>query len=368
MQLLDAALAFALTMLALATIATILIEIVHRLTLWRARGLRDMLGKFYDSEIKGWVQANLPAVPGGPEKVKQELLDQLMANPMVPEGKRKHLHNLVNVLSTREFLRRLGESEVGRKLKEEMTRKTEEAKKKLEDTVDRLMTRYEEFGAAASALFKRRAQVMSFIAGVVLAFIANVDGVLIFDTFIQDPELRSQVLANKATVMAQWEQVDQGYRGLLEADELPEAGANVEAIRRNYESFRDELASLEASGVPIGYRFFPQLDPDASPLGQTAFWTWLLKVLLTGCMIGLGGPFWFDVVKKLSRMATTLRGGKGEGGDRPAAEAGRAGTPSLSLPAAVSEFLGIPALGEERAELPPAPASAEPETHPEPTS
>ena len=230
MQLLDAALAFALTMLALATIATILIEIVHRLTLWRARGLRDMLGKFYDSEIKGWVQANLPAVPGGPEKVKQELLDQLMANPMVPEGKRKHLHNLVNVLSTREFLRRLGESEVGRKLKEEMTRKTEEAKKKLEDTVDRLMTRYEEFGAAASALFKRRAQVMSFIAGVVLAFIANVDGVLIFDTFIQDPELRSQVLANKATVMAQWEQVDQGYRGLLEADELPEAGANVEFV------------------------------------------------------------------------------------------------------------------------------------------
>ncbi len=51
MPLLDALLAFALTMLVLATVVTVIVQIVHDLLRVRARGLRRMMGRFCKTEI-----------------------------------------------------------------------------------------------------------------------------------------------------------------------------------------------------------------------------------------------------------------------------------------------------------------------------
>ena len=37
---------------------------------------------------------------------------------------------------------------------------------------------------------------------------------------------------------------------------------------------------------------------------------WLFGVFITGTLIGLGGPFWFDVATKLSSFRQRIRGGK----------------------------------------------------------
>ena len=34
---------------------------------------------------------------------------------------------------------------------------------------------------------------------------------------------------------------------------------------------------------------------------------WLFAVVLTGCLIGLGAPFWFDVAKRLAQIRQGLR-------------------------------------------------------------
>ena len=41
------------------------------------------------------------------------------------------------------------------------------------------------------------------------------------------------------------------------------------------------------------------------------FLKWLLVVAITGTLIGLGGPFWFDVARKLSDLGRKIRGGGG---------------------------------------------------------
>jgi len=38
--------------------------------------------------------------------------------------------------------------------------------------------------------------------------------------------------------------------------------------------------------------------------------TWAFTVVLTGLLIGLGGPFWFDMAKKLAAVRDSARGGQ----------------------------------------------------------
>ena len=93
-------------------------------------------------------------------------------------------------------------------------------------------------------------------------------------------------------------------------------------------------------GLPIGWAYYPYcLDAETKDLqckpitemlagyvkaGEEAslwdratepfkqdFWaaaTWLFGILLTGVLIGLGGPFWFDVAVRLSQVRQALTG------------------------------------------------------------
>jgi hypothetical protein len=53
---------------------------------------------------------------------------------------------------------------------------------------------------------------------------------------------------------------------------------------------------------------------------KSEFLKWLFAAAVTGVLIGLGGPFWFDVAKKLSQVSSSLRG-KGQPGQPAEAEA-----------------------------------------------
>lgn len=104
---------------------------------------------------------------------------------------------------------------------------------------------------------------------------------------------------------------------------------------------KNQVSGLRALGVPIGWDFYPNCPfgkdeakllkacPDCEDIilksktikcdglstcllstlanDVIGFMVWLIKVIITGILIGLGAPFWFDVSKRLSQIRRGLK-------------------------------------------------------------
>ena len=81
MPLLDACLAFALTMLSLATIATLATEIFLRVVKARANGLKMMLEDLLEHELKPWLEKIIHNADWS--ALEQDCLDVLEKSPSV---------------------------------------------------------------------------------------------------------------------------------------------------------------------------------------------------------------------------------------------------------------------------------------------
>lgn len=312
MPLLDALLAFTLTMLALASVATLLVELVHRVVQVRARGLRTMLERIYDREIRPLLEAEIAKLEGAAEDVKRRFLREVLNNPLAESKSLQPALRALERMSTEDFLRRLGETEAGALLR----RKVGDEAAQIGQAVDRLARKFDEYGAAASDYFARRAKVLSVAAGVAMAFICNVDAVRIFNGYLKDSVGAQAVIAQSDVFLQQWKEAAADLEAL---ERSPDASGDVAALAARVGDLRDSLEDLEGGGLPVGYDRYPV----TVDLGTWAFWSWLLIVLLTGFLLGLGGPFWFDIVMRLSQVRQALRGGGGvaAGGSAPAAPA-----------------------------------------------
>ena len=65
MQLIEAALAFAITMLALSLVVSSFVEIIHRVFSMREAGLKYMLGQMFDQVLAEHVESANPAEAAG---------------------------------------------------------------------------------------------------------------------------------------------------------------------------------------------------------------------------------------------------------------------------------------------------------------
>lgn len=182
---------------------------------------------------------------------------------------------------------------------------------------------------ASTALFAGRARVLSSLCGIFLAVAVNVDAVRLLDYYIGNPdgtrqtiarlEARERKVKNPAAAPASEKPT---------ASPAPESGASLnDDVRR----LIGDLQSLGTIGVPVGWSFYPYCAPadgqqiearcasaakPAAPSDGNAwaklryagqFYFWLLCVLVTGMLIGLGGPYWFDIATSLSRFREILR-------------------------------------------------------------
>jgi hypothetical protein len=127
-----------------------------------------------------------------------------------------------------------------------------------------------------SGQYKQRAQLISLIVGLVLAVGLNIDTLAVADALYSDPALRAGIVEYAA---ANAENYD------------PEAEVDIPV---------DELrATLESLELPIGW--VEAQIPD-KPEG------WVVRVvgwLLTGLAVSQGGPFWFDVLRKLVNVRSS---------------------------------------------------------------
>lgn len=322
MPLLEALLALALTLLSLAMIATLIVEMIHRIAETRARNLKTMLEKFYDTKLKEIFKIELQISAEELDKYKTELINELIENPLVKEGKqagaiksyfkeRASFKNLTS-LSTEDLFKRLASTNFGKKIK----KKTEA---KIDEIVDSLSHSYDEIGAATSDLFKRKAQITSLLVGIVVAFVFNANAIQIYKSYLFNPQARA---ATVVRVDAALENFTKMTENMKESDTTTSTGNTTSTDnQKGYETqnelvedvniIREEIKNLKDMSFPIGYT------SDKAPLKWPKdslfkswfnFVIWVLEVFGTGLLIGLGGPFWFNVVRKLSNVLQVIRG------------------------------------------------------------
>lgn len=383
MELLDAALAFALTLAALATVVTVIMEVVLRSVLMRKKNLVQLMRLLNGELPKGTL--------GLDENERWTFFTKVIENPA--EGLTEHMpktlgdgrtveeaiedidwrslrHGVYDKVSMEHVLRRLVELPKVRKL-------AAQAADVVKLELYRLACKYEEFGSAVSASFKRRSQRWSIVVGIVLAIVANVDGFRIFEAYLAKPELAQTVIARQDQFIEAYRDAEERKAQIFAAEQAAgeaesqlaqartahgEDSRQAKDAREKLEAAREKLASLTnpedirrlaqdaqqqvneliALGVPIGNEYFPhcRLFRDdrlfttcAGPLWPDsvgpALWherirfvgyifLWLVPVAITGMLIGLGAPFWFDVAKRLAQVRQMF-GGAGSDATRLAA-------------------------------------------------
>ncbi|EAR20307.1 hypothetical protein [Nitrococcus mobilis] len=399
MRLLDAVLAFSLTIAILATVVTTLIEGMLRAARLRKKNLVEVVKRLNDELKMGPLNLS-PAE-------RRKFAVSVIQNPLKTSVRERAKHAndasiehylqstgrastrgkpilrrvaltlahlfwdpqrgpLYDKVSLEHVLRRLADTE-------SVQRICREASEFAQTELNRLARKYEELVSAVSANFKRDTQLWSIAVGVLLAVGANIDGVRLLETYARDGNLA-------ATLIERQDQLSSGqaYRDAAVAapgttevhsatapgdsdlgvgDPIP-PGISAGSQPRNQENsgtgpqlgpfpqevFRAhrQIIDLIALGIPIGWDLYPACgyrapathqsttpiadDPYCQKLaaaqktpplatasigkriGYTAandpigVLQWFVKVIVTGLLIGLGAPFWFDVAKRLAQI------------------------------------------------------------------
>ncbi|PJG50500.1 hypothetical protein CVM73_35865 [Bradyrhizobium forestalis] len=406
MPLIEAALAFAITMLALSLVCSSLVEVVHRTLKLRESGLQYMLGQLFDQVLSKYLAPLVTSKLADPAYVKRlaalkkmqvadvtsmhvmdtlrnAFIERMTAN-RVPVGlppdptlvskpsenatkPSLRLGNLwggrrVTELSLVDFMERLGSAEVGMEIKAEVEAAAAAAGGKAADAVDLVLKdiaqKFEGFGKDAGVYFQGRARMMSVAIAIVLAFVVHVDAVDLFKTYLRDPNARAKVIEQAQAVTAQYKASADAAQALanLAKENVtppPDAKEQVEQLKRTWNDALSHVTTTATQfsdlGAPLGWtperirdagmyilvwsclnketkesEGFGKLmhacaadDPGYKGAQGTQYkdiWfgvptvprAWLYLVL-GGLLIGLGSPFWYDVVVNLTNLRGATR-------------------------------------------------------------
>ena len=316
MEWIEAALAFAVVMMLLSTAVSLLMEAVYNTMRLREKGLRRLVESLYEDVI-------VPRLPRlDDDATATAFADQVATSRYVPFDKytdsrlRRLIPWTVNAkdlkqISALEFVERFAETPAGGRLFTEAQRR---GKDYLDTFLGDLASKFEDFSRSSSDYFARRAKLTSSIVAFFLAFALNIDAVHLYQTFLQDKEERQKWIDMGTEV---------GERALDADERARQALANINntnvdqaalqaSIDEALTEFNAIASSLKTSGLPVGWGSAPWNESTWSSKeawGITAsLGGWFLSVSLAGLLIGLGGPFWYDVFKKLGALAQMVRG------------------------------------------------------------
>jgi hypothetical protein len=161
--------------------------------------------------------------------------------------------------------------------------------------------------------YKRRAQVMAFIIGFILALVLNVDSISVASSLWREPTLRQEIIAQAKNYAPQEptnvnpSQEITDLQTQLLALNIPFGWAMASFDTGNRQCALLPLKanqvwgipSQDSQGQPICKRF-TNLPPDIL--------SWLGKIagtLMTGAAVTQGAPFWFEILGKLVNVRGT---------------------------------------------------------------
>ncbi|HEX3394812.1 MAG TPA: hypothetical protein VHS52_09810 [Acidimicrobiales bacterium] len=144
----------------------------------------------------------------------------------------------------------------------------------------------------ASGWYKRMAQTMALVLGLIIAVGLNIDTVHVSERLWADSPVRSAVLEQVKRVPPPSAPTTT-VAGAPATEAPPTTAA---ALGAQVQSIQDGLGQVGALHLPLGWAAAERPD---------SYWVAVLGWLLTAIALSLGAPFWFDLLNKV----TALRGG-----------------------------------------------------------
>ena len=356
MKWIQAALAFALIMLVLATVVTIILESFYKLLLTREKGFRLMMARMFDEVLKPRVGHLLRGVTLG--EARESFLNMVTENQAYEE-KNNAIRDRVQPdklasMTMMQFADRLADTDVGRAI-------ARGGSEYVENAINDLALKFDRFSAATSRRFQDQARFWCVLASVLLAFAANVDAIRLLQSLVHDQSLTDQVIAKYGGAVSEGAQRPQDVAASLEGmarlrDQQVISEEEFNNFKATLVSTQLKLGELRDTGLPVTFAAWPFCTDVADEKAKekkpwdstcekvteslvswdglkevaTRLWTsdglaWFLSVLLAGALIGLGAPFWFDLARGLSRavqiMGAARRKEDPEKAPSPAADA-----------------------------------------------
>ena len=233
MQLLDSALAFVLTLAALATVVTVIMEACLRVARMRKKNLVEVM-KLLNKELGGTSN-----ILGMDENERWEFFVRVVQNPaeaaietLNPKLKQLDLAQKIAYLGHEKgngkgkpmrfllFIRQLlGDkkrtglyTDVSLEYMLRCLAQSDPVKKAslatsvaIRAEFNRIARKYEEFGSSVSASFKHYSQAWSIAIGIALAIGGNIDGLRIFEAYRADPRLVADVIDKQGTLLENYQ-------------------------------------------------------------------------------------------------------------------------------------------------------------------
>ena len=247
----EALLAFAVTMMILSTIVSVIIEAGHRLFRIREKGLRQLIQRLHEDTIA-------PLLPPQQRSPHNEFVRYMTSSGFTAGN--SMVDRITNAgqltsLSTQEFISRLAATSEGQALHDQKGQSSIDEQTYLRTMLSHITHRFDILGLGATDYFKRRASFYALVIGLLLALTCNINALELLHTYLLD-NATHPILTDQSTA--------------IDISTLGQPAAQ-------------KLAHLSDEGI--------------------TFIVWFSNILLSGVLIGLGGPFWFDTYRKLGALA-----------------------------------------------------------------
>lgn len=237
-------------------------------------------------------------------------------------------------------------------------------------TLQDIAQKFEAYANEASVFFERRARTLSIAVAFVVAYALHVNAIDIFKTFLRDPAVAEGVIARKDELTKTFDparadgekRIPPVAANRAELQAFQQAVKDIDALKKEYADaiarFKTAETQLGGLGVPVGWTeerkrvaaFWPAWkwqtcektgeQPRYVKAGEKCGTgeklamsigfgiptdlSVLLGLLLGGLLVGLGGPFWYDMVNSLTSIRSIARGQATPAQTTPAPAAGAA--------------------------------------------
>ncbi len=319
--------AFAGIMAVMSTIASVVVEAIHKGFALRGGGLQEMLRALHDGVVMP-LDPEYPDITqgleGGASKRAAQFAKQMTRSPSYGgKGRWWWIANIpiLNVfrrrfenLSKLQFVEQLTQTDYGQRL-------SSMSRPQVKQSLNRLVYEFDRYGAGQSEYFRARAKVFTTIVALLIVSLGNVNALAIYSHLATNQGALNGVLNTFST-----EEALDGFIAQKVQEATLAQGQNGAATGMA-SSISSDFRILSNAGFPVGRDFFPYCDtPQNTNCDVKTFaesvnlfglyeskaipriltpegFQWLLGMIATAGLIGLGATFWFNLFRAMASFA-----------------------------------------------------------------
>lgn len=274
MPLLDAALAFALTMLGLSSLIGFFQELIHGWSRVRTRQLEKMIERFFAEHLIPVAEERLAAASEVPKEQKDafaQRLTSLSEATRSPQGDKAQLRPWLSLFGVQDLLDQTRTHELEHIADEHLMALVEKSEAIQHWTarlgqdpnvvLAELRRGWQSLGAEFTERFRINAKVSATWLAVALAFGLNIDSLHLLEVYMHDDSSREAVIARQGLVADS-----------PSSDPSPSDGRPTEASAPSMAQLQQQVAAFRGSAFPIGWNLYPSCPPLSTDSRCAAYW------------------------------------------------------------------------------------------------